>query len=178
MGAAAKCASRRNDGGQIVPTQPPALIVDGRQTTAGDVETKLSGDSVQAVYILCWNPADSTFYTSHGGTGFNVIWVVSGMTVDRVIAELQRTAARGLAKADALAPASGGEPGAPTAAADPVLVERTADGARLVATLQQGSMIVRCVLNVGTPAPATASAAPRDCTFTVADEKFALRTEG
>jgi hypothetical protein len=178
MSAAAKCAAHRNDAGQLVAMPPPALIVDGRQTTAGDMETTLSPHSVQALYILCWNPADSMFYSSHGGTGSNVIWVVTSNAVERVIAELHRASEAGSGiQAEPAGSVSASAPDASRATDERILVERSADGAQLLATLQQGAMVVRCALDVG-EAPAT-SETRRSCTFSVAtSEKFALRTDG
>ena len=165
LSAAAKC---RGPG----PEGKPLLVLDGRQVTEAELTLRdLANDSVEAVHIYCWNPADSTFAWSHGpqgvAAGLGVIRVVTKGLVDRLVAELYRASGAG----------SSSEPRIGTD--NEILVELTADKTQWSATLKRGAMVHRCVLDVGTASPSPTSERQRTCAFSIAEgEKYALSLEG
>ena len=176
LSAAAKC---RGPG----PAGEPLLVIDGRQTSEAELTLQnLDGDSIEAVHILCWNPADSTFAWSHGpqgvAEGVGVIRIVTRGLVDRLVAELYRAsdATRSQATPSG-APRS--ESGVLGATDEEIVVERTADGTQWSATLKRGAMVHRCVLDAGRPPPSSTSERQHSCDFSIAEgEKYAMSTEG
>jgi hypothetical protein len=175
MSAAAKCKRAVRS-----QPQPTAIVLDGRQTAETEINRlNLSNDSIEAVHILCWNPADSTFARAQTVVGVNVIHIMTKGFVDRLVAELYR-ASEAASRPPSTQFASGPPDASRIATEDgEVVVELSADGAQWSATLKQGAMVHRCVLDVGTPLPATASERQRTCAFAIAEgEKHVLNTEG
>src|SRR5688572_3376163 len=78
LSAAAKCGIMR----------PKRLIViDGRQAAEAELAS-LPPESIGAIEILCWNPADSTF-NQGVGIGMPVTQVVTKALMEGFIADLQ-----------------------------------------------------------------------------------------
>jgi hypothetical protein len=110
LSAAAKCSFRTSDGGRMVPIPPPVIFLDGQQTSRVDVEAlKLMADDIEAIHILCWNSADSTFSMAHGGTGLNVIRIVTKGLVERLVTALHR-ASEGATRSASTRPVASGAP--------------------------------------------------------------------
>jgi hypothetical protein len=186
LSAAAKCASPP-DGGRLVPS-PIAIVIDGHQHSKAELESRTTlGDSIQAIHILCWKSADSTFSSSPGTAGVSVIRIVTRALVDRLVDALDRVSA---------SPASGQstERGATD---QEVVVALSADKTKWSATITRGAMVHQCVMDVGGPSLATPSDVRRipagwdriptgwnphptaDCSFTIAaGEKHTLSAEG
>src|SRR5688572_18179664 len=111
LSAAAKCPSGPN--GLL-------LVLDGRQLTQAELDKlNLSNESIEAIDILCWNPANSTFIRSlpwwpapalSRAPGFRVVRTVSRALVDRLVEELYRAS-------EAAAPSHSSQPsvGSPSA---------------------------------------------------------------
>jgi hypothetical protein len=176
LSAAAKCRGPGEAG-------RPLLVLDGRQTSEAELTPQsLVGDSIEAVHILCWNPADSTFAWSHGpqgvAAGVGVIRIVTRGLVDRLVAELYRVsdASRPNGASSDAPPSDSATPGATD---EEIVVQRTADGTQWSATLRRGAMVHRCVLDAGRPSPSSTSERQRSCDFSIAEgEKHAMSTEG
>jgi hypothetical protein len=180
LSAAAKCRDWVvRDGYEVTQRPKTVLVLDGHQRTEAELNAlNLSNDSVQAIHILCWNPADSTFSMTHDTVlGVNLIRITTKGLVDRLVAELYRVSEA--SRSGTSQPAAGGSPTSRGASDNEIAVELTADGTQWSATLKQGALVHRCVLDVGTPAPWTTSERQRTCAFSIAEgEKFALTTEG
>lgn len=175
LSVAAKCPDKppRMGGypGVWPAPNPIAYVIDGRQFTKAELDT-LSGDSVEAIHIMCWNPADSTFTAAAPGTGVNVVRIMTRGLVDRLVAELYQ------AEAASRSQATPREIGAQGATADEVVVELNADKTEWSATLKRGAMVHRCVLDVSGPSSRPASEVQRRCAFSIAEgEKHILSTE-
>lgn len=181
LSAAAKCRDSVLRDGYEVPQRPKTvLVLDGHQRTEAEINAlTLSDDAVQAVHILCWNPADSTFSMTHGAVlGVNVIRIITRGLVDRLVDELYRAVEVGSPSRTTPSIAAG--PLTMRNATDgDIVVELSADGTQWSATLKQGAMVHRCVLDVGSPLPSTSSQRQRTCDFSIAEgEKYSVSTEG
>jgi hypothetical protein len=94
LSAAAKCSLRGPDGRTLVGA--PLVVIDGRQGRQSDIDRlRLNPaamfESIYALHILCWNPADSTY--NQGGRGIAVTQVLTKPFVERLLADLEKVAA-------------------------------------------------------------------------------------
>jgi hypothetical protein len=133
----------------------PLFVIDGRQATEAEFAElrALHPESIAAIEIRCWNPADSTLNLD--GTGMPVTYVVTKGLIESITADLQRVAdaqQRFFAKHSTFS-AKLSELGTPGATADGVSIELTAAPTGWSATASKPVMVHRCAVVVGEVAP-------------------------
>jgi hypothetical protein len=159
----------------MVPVPPPVFILDGHQIPKVAMDT-LGADAVEALHIMCWNSADSTFSAAHGGQGLNVVVIVTKGLAERLVGALHQ-AAEAASQSSAISAPVGDAPRTRTVD-NGIVVELSADRTQWSATLKRGALVHRCVLDVSRSAmPSTE--AQRTCDVSVAEgERFVLTSEG
>jgi hypothetical protein len=143
--AAAKCRDFRY----------PLYVIDGRQATQAEFAelSTLNPESIAAIEIRCWSPADSTLNLV--GTGMPVTFVVTKGLFESITADLQRVAdaqQRYFAKHSTFS-ANLGELGTSVASSDRMSIELAAGPAGWSATATRPMMVHRCAVVGGEVTP-------------------------
>lgn len=133
----------------------PLFVIDGRQATQAEIDelTTLHAESIAAIEIRCWNPADSTLNLT--GAGMPVIFVVTQGLMESITSDLQRIsdAQQAFFAKRSTFSAKLSELGSQVPTAERVTIELTAGPTGWSATATKPLMIHRCAVVVGEVTP-------------------------